>query len=140
MPARILLVEDEPDLRLAMRVRLGAAGFDCETACNGKEGLEQIAKRRPDLIVTDLLMSVMDGYDFVRRLKADSETATIPLLVITALPEHARAARAEELRGVHVLERPFELTDIVSMIRALLERSTQGGPLDARSKDDPRRG
>ena len=137
---RILLVEDEPDLRLALLVRLRAAGFQCESANNGKEALEHIAQQRPDLIVTDLLMGVMDGYELVRYLKASRETASIPVVVMTALPEHSRVARADELQGVHLLERPFEARELIVMIRALLALQTEGGPGDARTQDDPRRG
>jgi CheY-like chemotaxis protein len=117
-------VEDEADLRLGLSVRLSASGFACETACNGKEGLERLAKRRPDLIIADLLMPVMDGYELVRRLKQDPQTRAIPVLVITALPERSRAARAGELNGVRVLQKPFEARELLVTVRALLGTSS----------------
>lgn len=140
MAEHILLVEDEPDLQLALLVRLRAAGFQCESAGNGKEALERLAQHRPDLIVTDLLMSVMDGYDLVRHLKTNHATASIPIIVMTALPEQSRAARADELQGAYVLERPFEARELVAMIRALLALPTEGGPGDVRTQQDPCRG
>ena len=87
MAGRILLVEDEADLRLALSVRLRAAGFQCDTASHGKEGLERVAASAPDLIIMDLLMPVMNGYEMVHHLKADPKTASIPVVVVTALHE-----------------------------------------------------
>ena len=120
MAHHLLLVEDEADLRLGLSVRLTADGFSCETACNGKEGLEQIARRRPDLVIADLLMPVMDGFEFVRRLKHDPATRGIPVLIITALPERSRAGRAGEIAGVRVLQKPFEARELLVIVRALL--------------------
>ena len=120
MAQHILLVEDEADLRLGLSVRLSASGFSCETACNGKEGLDQAVHRRPDLIIADLLMPVMDGFEMMRRLKVNPQTSSIPLLIITALPERSRAPRADELRGVAILQKPFEAQALLVAVRALL--------------------
>ena len=120
MALHILVVEDEDDLRLGLSVRLTAEGFSCETACNGKEGLEQVARRRPDLVIADLLMPVMDGFEFVRRLQHDVHTSGIPILIITALPERSRAARAGEIAGTRVLQKPFEARELLVIVRALL--------------------
>jgi DNA-binding response OmpR family regulator len=128
MAQHILLVEDEADLRLGLSVRLSASGFSCETACNGREGLEHVAKRRPDLIIVDLLMPVMDGFEMVRRLKATPQMSSIPLLVITALPERSRAPRAEELRGIRILQKPFEARELLVAVRALLATSGSSLP------------
>ena len=68
MPPRLLVVEDEPELLRALRVRFTAAGFTCETAANGKEGLAKLEGWRPDLIVADLVMPEMDGYEMVHRV------------------------------------------------------------------------
>ena len=124
MAQHILLVEDEADLRLGLSVRLSASGFHCETACNGKEGLEEVARHRPDLIIADLLMPVMDGFEMVHRLKASPQTSAIPILIITALPERSRAPRADELRGIRILQKPFEARELLVTVRALL--ATQG--------------
>ena len=120
MAKRILLVEDEADLRLALSVRLRAAGFACDTASHGKEGLERVAVATPDLIIVDLLMPVMDGYEMVRRLKADSKTASIPVMVVTALHEHSRDSQSLEIQGLKLLEKPFDFHELLAMIRAIV--------------------
>lgn len=120
MAGRILLVEDEADLRLALSVRLRAAGFQCDTAGHGKEGLERVAASPPDLIVMDLLMPVMNGYEMVHHLRADPKTASIPVLVVTALHERSRDSRALELRGLAILEKPFDFHELLVMVRALM--------------------
>lgn len=142
MAERILLVEDEPDLRLALSVRLRAAGFHCETANNGKEGLEQAAQRRPDLIIANLFMPVMDGHEMVRHLRADPNTASIPIVVITAFPEHSRDAQAAQLLllGVRILQRPFEAQGLLTIVRTLLTPPISGGPDHAGTEEDPHRG
>ena len=120
MGAYILLVEDEEDLRLGLSVRLSAAGFQCETARDGKEGLEKVALRRPDLIIADLLMPVMDGYQMIQSLKANPHTSAIPILVITALPERSRSPRAAELAGIRILQKPFDGRELLVIVRSLL--------------------
>ena len=130
MKPHILLVEDERDLRLGLSIRLTASGFDCDTACNGKEGLEKVARQHPDLVIADLLMPVMDGFEMVHRLKSDPATTAIPILVITALPERSRAPRAAQLQGVRILQKPFEARELLMVVRTLLTIPT-GSEADA---------
>ena len=137
MTPSILLVEDEADLRLAVSVRLQSAGFRCETACHGKDGLEKVARHRPDLIIVDLLMPVMDGYELIRILRADPNTTDIPIVVLTALPDRALAPRRAELRDVPVLQKPFDAKELLDTIRSLL---TTGGLRHGGPETDPHRG
>ena len=116
----VLLVDDEPDLRTVLSIRLKASGFECETVSNGKEALVRVAQRQPNLIIADLLMPVMDGYELVRRLKSQPATASIPVIVISALPERARQRRAQELTCAHVMQKPFEAHELLETIRRLL--------------------
>ena len=127
MPAslRILLVDDEPDLLHALSLRLTAAGLTCDTAPNGKTALEKLQQGLPDLIIADLLMPEMDGFQFLRQLKADARTAAIPVIVLTAIPKFGLAARGESLEAVRVLHKPFEFDELLSITRALLP--TPGG-------------
>jgi len=136
MPS-ILLVEDEADLRLAVSVRLRSAGFRCETASDGKDGLEKVARHRPDLVIADLLMPVMDGYEFIRILRADPNTADIPIVVLTALTTQALASHQADLRDVPVLQKPFDAKELLDTIHALL---TTGGPRHGGPETDSHRG
>ncbi|WP_434345619.1 response regulator [Myxococcus virescens] len=81
----MLIVEDYPDLRELMAEVLRMEGYEVFTAADGREGLEQLSKiRRPCLVILDLLMPVMDGFEFLARLRQDSETASLPVFVVTA--------------------------------------------------------
>ena len=127
MASRILLVDDEPDILEALRVRILSAGFDCQTARNGREGLELVARWHPDLVIADLLMPEVNGYELVKQLKANPATAAIPIIVVTAVPEYSRQQRAQDLAGARVLSKPFDSRTLLTNIRDLL-RSGEGGP------------
>ncbi len=130
MPHRLLLVDDEPELLHALSVRLTAAGFVCETASNGREAFERMAKQLPDLIIVDLLMPEVSGYEVCRRLKADERTADIPVIVLTAVPERTVASTAEWLDASSVLHKPFDSAILLSTVRSLLQIPPTEGSLN----------
>ena len=117
---RILIVEDEADLRYALAVRLKAAGFVCDTAQDGQEGLVKAIERMPDLIIADLLMPQMSGHEMLAQLKADPKTTSIPVVIITALPERARERYLSGFRSVPVMQKPFYSEELLAVIRSLL--------------------
>lgn len=97
MNARILLVEDYADAREMYRDYLAYAGFDVHTADNGKDAIETARRVRPDLILMDLSLPVLDGWEATRRLKADKATAAITVIALSAhamVIERQRAAQA----------------------------------------------
>ncbi|MDD3375745.1 MAG: response regulator [Candidatus Omnitrophica bacterium] len=119
---KILLVEDEPDVSKVVSLRLRAAGYNVVTAENGQEGLDQVFKECPDLIVTDVLMPVMDGFTFYKNLKKSPTTADIPVLVLTArghMEDSFRVMGADDF-----LTKPFEHEALIAKIALLLNRST----------------
>lgn len=130
MAGRVLLVEDEPELLRALVIRMSAAGFSCQTAGNGREGLHVLARWRPDLVIADLAMPVMDGYEMIRQMKADPQTAAIPIIVLTAVPEQTRASRAEELQGLRVMSKPFDSNTLLAAVRDQLAPGAPGGSHD----------
>lgn len=127
MRGRVLVVEDEPGLRQALAVRLSASGLTCETASNGNEGLMKARQHRPDLILADLLMPEMDGYAMVRELTADARTASIPIIVITAVPAHTLQERAKELPVARILHKPFDSEELLAVVKEVLETTREGG-------------
>ena len=131
MSNRILIVEDEPELLRALRVRLSAAGFACETASDGKEGLVKSQQWQPDLIIADLIMPQMDGYDMVRYLKADEHTASIPIVVLTAIPAYSLEPRLKELHAARIMHKAFDSADLLIAVREILATTTPGGPSHA---------
>ena len=127
MPPRILVLEDEPDLLRALSIRLRAAGFACETSSNGKDALEKIQRNPPMLLLTDLVMPDVDGYEVLRQLKANPRTASIPTIVLTAVPRHAIARRMHELEGTVVIHKPFEFGELLAKVQELIATSTPEG-------------
>lgn len=123
MPSKILIVDDEPELRTALRVRLAASGFVCETAGNGREALTLLERWTPDLIVADLLMPEMDGYTFCREIRARQRLAGVPIVVLSAVPRHA-IERKEELQADCIMHKPFDSGALLTTIRELLSVET----------------
>ena len=127
MAAQILIVDDEPELLQALSIRLTAAGFVCDTATNGREAFERLEVALPDLIIVDLLMPEVSGYEVCRRLKEEERTASIPVIVLTAVPRQA-VQRAEEWLGASVvLHKPFDSDVLLDTVRRVLNTPSPGG-------------
>ncbi len=104
--AEILIVDDEPDMRFILKMAFEAAGHRIVEAHHGVAALERVEDSRPDLVVTDLMMPVLDGLELIRRLRSDPETATIPILVLSSratVASGADAALAKPFRPHEVL-------------------------------------
>lgn len=122
MSKRLLLVDDEPNLLLAVAAVLRSEGFEVTTARNGKDALLQIAKSVPDLVISDIRMPVMDGYSLARHLRSAPHTKLIPIVFLTAKDD--TRDRIEGFRsGIDVyLTKPFEPDELVAVIRSILSR------------------
>lgn len=122
MSRRLLIVDDEPNLLIAVAAVLRDEGFDVKTARNGREALVMIAQDPPDLIVSDVRMPGMDGYELARRLRTTANFALIPIVFLSAKDE--TKDRVEGFRsGVDVyLTKPFEPDELIAVIRAILQR------------------
>jgi DNA-binding NarL/FixJ family response regulator len=122
MSKRLLVVDDEPNLLVAVAACLRGEGFDVVTARSGAEALVRVAETVPDLIVSDIRMPGMDGYQLARQLRSSSRTALTPVVFLTAKDE--TADRIEGFRtGVDAyLTKPFEPDELVAVIRSILER------------------
>lgn len=122
MSKRLLVVDDEPNLLRAVGACLRAEGFDVVTARGGAEALVRVAETVPDLIVSDVRMPGMDGYQLARHLRSSPRTALTPVVFLTAKDE--TSDRVEGFRaGVDAyLTKPFEPDELVAVIRGILER------------------
>src|SRR6187549_2479058 len=94
MTKRILVVEDQEDNRQILRDLLASADYEMDEAENGEEALAAVAKQRPDLILMDIQLPIMDGYEATRRIKADASLRTIPIIAITSYALGSDEARA----------------------------------------------
>jgi CheY-like chemotaxis protein len=109
----ILVVDDEPDLRFLLRRIFEKSGFEVEEAGHGAQALERVHESRPDLVVTDVMMPVMGGAELIRRLRADPDTAAIPILAVTGDTQLAGDADT-------VLSKPYRVPQIMAAVTALL--------------------
>jgi len=120
MSKSILVVEDQEDNRQILRDLLDNAGYAMFEAENGEEALAAVAKQRPDLILMDIQLPVMDGYEATRRLKADPDTRAIPIIVVTsyALSGDETKARAAGCDGY--VTKPYSPRALLAKIKEYL--------------------
>ncbi|HRH43061.1 MAG TPA: response regulator transcription factor [Pyrinomonadaceae bacterium] len=122
MSKRLLIIDDDPNLLMAIAAVLRGEGFEVTTARNGKDAILQIAKSLPDLIVSDVRMPLMDGFTLARQLRSAPHTKLIPIIFLTAKDE--TDDRIEGFRsGVDVyLTKPFEPNELIAVINNILTR------------------
>lgn len=111
----VLIVEDEPDLREMVACLLNGYGYDTVLANNGADALEQLRRQRPCLVLLDVMMPVMDGFQFRARQLEDPDLASIPVLCLTAMFDHRHVAR--EL-GARCLQKPVSIDELLSVVNA----------------------
>jgi two-component system chemotaxis response regulator CheY len=114
----VLVVDDDPDILEALSEILEAEGFEIRRARNGKEALERLEPDPPQLILLDLMMPVMDGWEFAQRMRQRPSVAGIPLIVLSA--DRNVGSKATDIGAVGHLAKPFELNDLLDMVRRSL--------------------
>jgi CheY-like chemotaxis protein len=107
MPGTVLLIDDEPSLAAALVIRLRAAGYRVCTAMSGAAGLDAAKADRPDAVLLDIRMPGVNGYEVCRRMKADPQLASIPVLFMSANVLDAARRTAFEVGGADFLPKPF---------------------------------
>ena len=123
---RILVIDDEAPIRLLCRVNLEAEGMQVLEAADGLAGVEAARAERPDVILLDVMMPGMDGWQVAERLVEDDTTNHIPLIFLTARAELRDRARGLELGGVDYITKPFNPVELASVVEQLLERVRRG--------------
>ncbi len=122
--SKILLVEDDPDIQKVVRMSLKFRGVgEVVVANNGVECLEVVNQVKPDVILLDVMMPALDGYETCRRLKADPETRSIPVIFLTAKAQHFEIKRGLEVGGLGYLVKPFDPMTLQDQIVALLDQA-----------------
>ena len=123
MRPRILAVDDEPDMLWGLRYALGDEGYEVDTAGNAAEALTLAAAQRPDLIVLDVVMPGVDGFELCGRLRRDHRFASVPVIFLTALLETADCIKGLNEGADDYLSKPFDLGELKARIQAVLRRA-----------------
>ena len=117
--AQILSIEDDPDLQHLIGFTLHTHGYNAHYAFNGKEGYEKALSLKPDLILLDLMLPLMNGIELIKLLKANKETREIPILVITAYGDEANMLEhsVKLLGAVEYIKKPLEMRELLQLIK-----------------------
>ena len=118
----ILIIEDEKDIVDLIEYHLKQSGFSVTSALDGSTGLERARKKRPDLIILDLMLPEMDGKDICRSLKSNPLTQSIPILMLTAKAEESDRLIGFELGADDYVTKPFSPKELVLRVKAILRR------------------
>jgi DNA-binding response OmpR family regulator len=122
----VLVIDDAGPIRLLCRVNLEAAGIEVHEAEDGPSGVEAARREHPDVILLDVMMPGMDGWEVFGVLLEDEETAKIPIVFLTARAELRDQARGLELGGVDYVTKPFDPLELAPMVHDLLDRLERG--------------
>jgi two-component system alkaline phosphatase synthesis response regulator PhoP/two-component system response regulator VicR len=125
MPKKILVVDDEPLIVKLVQVNLQKVGYQVITASNGREALEQVAVDRPDLILLDVMMPVMDGFETLQRLKGDEATANIPVIMLTANAQDVIMLEAYKNHVDLFLTKPFDPRSLIIWVKHIFDVQRQ---------------
>jgi two-component system response regulator VicR len=114
---QILCIEDEPEMIDLIRLILGRRGFDVKGASGGMEGIKMVRQEHPDLVLLDLMMPDMDGWEVYQQMKADETTRNIPVIVVTA-----KAQSIDKVLGLHIakvddyIAKPFSPQELLNSV------------------------
>jgi DNA-binding response OmpR family regulator len=125
---RILCIEDHPEMIELIRLILGRRGFAVEGAVGGREGLEAMSQHPPDLVLLDLMMPDVDGWEVYRQIKASETLGHVPVIVVTA-----KAQGIDRVLGLHIagvddyITKPFGPKELIESVEGVLGRSLKSG-------------
>ena len=123
---KVLVVDDEQSIRLICSINFRASGWECLEAVNGEEGLERIRLDQPDIVLLDVMMPLVDGWEVAQRLTEDPATRDIPVVFLTARAERRDRERAHALGAVGYLSKPLDPVKLPEQIEELLQRLERG--------------
>lgn len=121
--ARILVVDDEPNIVLSLEFLMQQAGFEVATAMDGESALADIAQMPPDLMLLDISLPGMSGFDVLERLRATREHATLPIIMLTAHGREVEREKGLALGADDYITKPFSTQALIEKVQALLSRS-----------------
>jgi DNA-binding response OmpR family regulator len=123
---RVLVIDDEAPIRLLCRVNLEAEGMDVVEAADGPSGVEKARNEAPDVILLDVMMPGLDGWNVAELLLQDDVTTGIPIIFLTARAEFRDRARGLDIGGVDYITKPFNPLELAPLVQRLLDRIGRG--------------
>ncbi len=114
---RILIVDDQPELRLLVRLSLDSGEFAISEASSGTEALQACAGLWPDIVLVDVMMPDMDGYEVCRRLRADPRSERLTIIIMTAADQAVERQRAALVGADHYVSKPFSPAELLALVR-----------------------
>ena len=132
MPKKILAVDDERHIVRLVEVNLQRAGYQVVTAFDGREALEKVKAENPDLVVLDVMMPYMDGFEVLKNLKADPTTAEIPVIMLTAKAQDADVFRGWQSGVDCYLTKPFNPMELLTFVKRIFDSTSNSGPGDSK--------
>lgn len=120
MGKHVLLIEDEPNIIEAIGFILKRDGWHVDTHSNGQTALDAVRARRPDLVILDVMLPGMSGYDILKALRADPDWAALPVLMLTARGQTKDRELAESLGASRFMTKPFSNAEMLEAVRALV--------------------
>jgi two-component system, OmpR family, alkaline phosphatase synthesis response regulator PhoP len=126
MPRKILAVDDEKNIVKLVQMNLERHGFQVITAYDGKEALQKIASEHPDLVILDVMMPYMDGFEVLQTMRRNASTREIPVIMLTAKSQDQDVFRGWQSGVDLYLTKPFNPTELVSFVKRIFK--TDGSP------------
>ena len=120
--AKILVVDDEPNIVQTLKDRLEMNEYAVVTACNGDEGLKTAKEERPDLILLDVIMPILDGHEMLEKLRQNEWGQDISVIMLTARSQTQDIQRAKDCSIDDYIIKPFDLSELLEKIESILER------------------
>ena len=127
---RVLIADDNPQGAELLEAYLGDSDYELRTAVDGEQTLQQVAEWKPDLILLDIMMPKISGFEVCKRLRANPQTADIVVLMVTALDQHSDIDRAVEAGTDDFLTKPINKAELLVRLKAALKSRQQKQPLD----------
>ena len=121
MPKKILIVDDEPSIIVALQFLMEQNGYETLVAFSGEEAMETVARHRPDLILLDIMLPVVDGFEVCQRVREKAEWKDIRIALVTALDRESNVAKGLALGADAYVTKPFANADLIAKVKELLE-------------------
>jgi DNA-binding response OmpR family regulator len=121
MPKKILIVDDEPSIIVALQFLMEQNGYETIVAFSGEEAMEAVARHRPDLILLDIMLPVVDGFEVCQRVRENPEWRDIRIVLVTALGSDINVTKGLDLGADAYITKPFANVELVAKVKELLE-------------------